>query len=626
MTYVSSVRRKQGRVNVPHHRRQLNGSPAAASGSGRRAGMVAAGVLSIAMSGPASADQLLFDNFEGPMLNPHWSVEFRGNVAMTNDWEFDVDMSRPSSLAVHDILASNSQANDWRIVEVSQPISIVGDYRIEAAIGWDTEIPAGYPGGALDASQRLVIELRSSTGQTVVSFGYGDHWGLHAGSRFADTMVSSFPPAVGSLPLSGVATISATRTGSLLEFAWDGSTYFSVSDVDDEIAEVVVSFATFDPSPDRFTPTSFLGTLWIDSISVEGVSPAPSCAAPPSDLVMWLPGDSNAADLWGAHDGILMSGAAAGIPGFVDGAFSFDGSGAHVLIEDAPGLDFDEEFTVEAFVRPDTLTFSNGVGTILSKWQSAGDARRSFVFGVYDGGSLFLMVSDGTADEFVVSNSTIVVDEYSFVAATFDRGSVSFYVNGIYETHSVSISSIGETDNPLTSGVRLQQNGNHLIYSGEIDELRAFDRALSEAELLETFGAGGSGSCKDALPTEDESELVTLRFKEHPNSAGDFRVIARATVENPPVGADVLFEVDLYCPNATISRSCIIDPASTTRDVYLEATDRLVCQFDTGRNRATARLLYKDGVPYGSTCSAYVKATSGVYRLLQADLSGTLIQ
>jgi hypothetical protein len=63
------------------------------------------------------------------------------------------------------------------------------------------------------------------------------------------------------------------------------------------------------------------------------------CAAAPSGMLSWWPGEGNAGDVIGTNDG-LPQGGATFAPGRTGQAFSFDGADDHVDIPDSPGIHF----------------------------------------------------------------------------------------------------------------------------------------------------------------------------------------------------------------------------------------------------------------------------------------------
>jgi uncharacterized protein (TIGR03437 family) len=86
------------------------------------------------------------------------------------------------------------------------------------------------------------------------------------------------------------------------------------------------------------------------------------------------------------------------------------------------------------------------------------------------------------------------------VAASYDGVTFRLFVNGkpegsVTQTKAIAYSTSGWTfgSNPLTSFPNFARTWN-----GVIDELQAFNRALSAAELLSIYNAGNAGECKAA--------------------------------------------------------------------------------------------------------------------------------
>ena len=349
------------------------------------------------------------------------------------------------------------------------------------------------------------------------------------------------------------------------------------------------------------------------------------CTEPVPGIVSWLTGDTGASDLWNLNNGVLLNGATAGVPGFVDNGFSLDGDDDHILIADAPGVDFLHRFSVEATINPTTLDDPSQVGTIAAKWQVP-SSDRSWVFGVFNSGQLFFMVSSGQTDEYVLSDAVVPTGVFTHVAATFDSGEVRLYVDGVEEIKSLPIQSLGQTSNPLSIGLRKQLNGDRLVFHGVIDELRLYDRVLSATEIADIVAAGQAGMCKDETPAELEEELASLKFREHPSTAAAAQAILLGSVEGPPATTDVVFTMEIVCPEMTLVRSCSVTPGTPSREVDADSLARLVCEYDAEKDLAKARLRYKSPIALGQHCDARAIATSGVFRLLDARLGGTLVE
>ncbi|MEK7707918.1 MAG: LamG domain-containing protein, partial [Verrucomicrobiota bacterium] len=95
--------------------------------------------------------------------------------------------------------------------------------------------------------------------------------------------------------------------------------------------------------------TLFLATGFILLV---GVMPMHAdCTSPPAGILAWWPGDGNATDLVGGHNGTLTGGAAF-LAGRVAQAFSFDGGiNSSVDVPDHPVWDLAQDFTIDLWVK-----------------------------------------------------------------------------------------------------------------------------------------------------------------------------------------------------------------------------------------------------------------------------------
>ncbi|NOR67202.1 MAG: hypothetical protein GQ528_07585, partial [Woeseiaceae bacterium] len=143
-------------------------------------------------------------------------------------------------------------------------------------------------------------------------------------------------------------------------------------------------------------------------------------------------------------------------------------------------------------------------------------------------GALRINASSGTR-----TGQTVVTDsEWHHVAVTLDDdGSPTseemyVYLDGVEETYSqtnagVAINTGSDADVRIGNGVRDDQNG---FFSGLIDDVRIYDHALTEAEILAAM-AGGTGGYPFALsPDPADGTLIEATWASLSWSAGDFAV------------------------------------------------------------------------------------------------------
>lgn len=156
---------------------------------------------------------------------------------------------------------------------------------------------------------------------------------------------------------------------------------------------------------------------------------------------------SSAGDATGEHDG-AVEGATWSEAGKIGSALEFDGVDDAVGVPDDAELDLSEEFTFEAWVRPDTHGFvspvlskydpNSAVGYLLTTWFLGGPAGR---------------VSSSSGSKSAEGEFTLPKEEWSHLAFTSDGTNLKLYVDGELQGTSSAVSA-------PTTGVDLKIGAN----------------------------------------------------------------------------------------------------------------------------------------------------------------------
>jgi len=195
------------------------------------------------------------------------------------------------------------------------------------------------------------------------------------------------------------------------------------------------------------------------------------------------------------HTG-TVSGATWTTGGRHGGALRFDGVNDWVTVADHPDLDLGGRWTLSAWVRPESTARWS---TVILK-----EADPTLSYALY-------ARSDSTAPSAWTSYSWAYGDAalpnatWSHLTATLDDGTLRFYVNGVLRQTTTAAQAGIQTDEPLRIG------GNAVWgewFTGLIDDVRVYDRALSTAEVqadMETAvpssppaGAARAGTARSA--------------------------------------------------------------------------------------------------------------------------------
>jgi Concanavalin A-like lectin/glucanases superfamily/Bacterial Ig domain/Cadherin-like domain len=169
-----------------------------------------------------------------------------------------------------------------------------------------------------------------------------------------------------------------------------------------------------------------------------------------------------------------ISGATWSTQGKFGNALSFDGVNDWVTVADAPALDLTTGMTLEAWVFP---TATNGVRDIIIKEGSNVD-----IYNLYarNGGgrpesNVFVSGSNRTAE-----GTALSANAWTHVAGTYDGTTLRLFINGVQAASTTISGSIATSNGPLRIG------GNSIwgeFFRGRIDEIRIYNRALTQAEI-----------------------------------------------------------------------------------------------------------------------------------------------
>ncbi|MFC1715372.1 LamG domain-containing protein [Candidatus Poribacteria bacterium] len=186
-------------------------------------------------------------------------------------------------------------------------------------------------------------------------------------------------------------------------------------------------------------------------------------------------------DVVGVNDG-SMQGDVKIVPGKINDALEFDGVDSFVDCGGDESLNLTAALTIELWMKPNADgEGGNNAGPLCRavdggswNWQLRYNAPGSFMgfqFNDAPGGATWISVQENLPHS-----------EWYHVAGTFDGSDIVCYLNG-EEKDRGSIGGInGSTDNFF-----MGQDGWVNIFDGVVDEVRMYDRALSENEVKQNY-------------------------------------------------------------------------------------------------------------------------------------------
>jgi Sialidase, N-terminal domain. len=110
---------------------------------------------------------------------------------------------------------------------------------------------------------------------------------------------------------------------------------------------------------------------------------------------------------------------------------------------------------------------------------------RQFGFGIATDQGLFPLTTTGGTGDFFYKYYQYQLNEWNFIVGTFDGDSMKLYVNGDLKAWRSAKGNLTSTDNDLRIGNTEGLSRPKYDYTaGKIDEVRIYNRALTESEIL----------------------------------------------------------------------------------------------------------------------------------------------
>jgi len=206
-------------------------------------------------------------------------------------------------------------------------------------------------------------------------------------------------------------------------------------------------------------------------------------------------GGTTVTDLSGNGNSGAVSGATWTAAGRYGGALSFNGTNNLVTVNDANLLDLSNGMTLEAWVRPTTLS---GWRTVILKERPSGLAYALYANTSANRPNSELETSNNSYE--ARGTAKLSLNMWAHLVATFDGATLRLFVNGAQVRSLAANGSITASSGPLRIG------GNAVwgeYFAGQIDEIRIYNRALSQAEIQTdmTTPVGGAPTPDTTPPT-----------------------------------------------------------------------------------------------------------------------------
>jgi len=227
---------------------------------------------------------------------------------------------------------------------------------------------------------------------------------------------------------------------------------------------------------------------------------------PTNGLVGWWPFTGNANDLSvNANNGTLVGGTVLTTDRFgsLNSAYAFDGNADYIDCGNAPSVNITGSLTISAWIYASDLSTTRGIVT-KSPLPPVDDAYQ-LVVGAYVLSDLNFLNSD--------YGYLVPTLNWVHVASVFDSVSqtISLYTNGLLDTTiNVAFSSIGTSSDNLCLGTHRPAFTTNWSWSGNLDDIGIWNRALDTCEVKDLYFASLGNCCNVSVTTQPINQSINV--------------------------------------------------------------------------------------------------------------------
>ncbi len=219
-------------------------------------------------------------------------------------------------------------------------------------------------------------------------------------------------------------------------------------------------------------------------------------SVPKNDLVLWLALDENKENLIDGslygNDAIRINQPIFNPSGRLNGAYSFDGINDYLQVNDSDTLDMHNETSISVWFKPNSVI--NPRVTLVGKHylEYELDANPSGCIHTYtsNGAGGYDEGINVCIDGYLPSGETDwLVDKWYHVVWTLNKSVEKVWVNGVF-LGNYTKAHVGIT--PGTHPLEVGRRGNpspSLYFNGTIDELRIYNRSISQEEVTALYNS-----------------------------------------------------------------------------------------------------------------------------------------
>ena len=208
---------------------------------------------------------------------------------------------------------------------------------------------------------------------------------------------------------------------------------------------------------------------------------------PKTGLISYYKLDGNSNDAHGSNNGTDTSMSYSA--GKINNAGSFNGSSSYINLPSDISKIFEgtKNYTLSFWIKSSRQSDSDFIFNSITSTSSQYNYRNLMVF--YNNNKIQIGRYDNSSADVVVPTSSFTIGTWYYITITYDGSYLKVYVNGSYDNQVASTKS-ASSGGYANIGSLIQGGLRQTYYSGLIDEVGIWSRALTSDEITKLYNSG----------------------------------------------------------------------------------------------------------------------------------------
>ena len=176
------------------------------------------------------------------------------------------------------------------------------------------------------------------------------------------------------------------------------------------------------------------------------------------------------------------------------------GSSQYLYAADSASLSMTGAFTIECWVKPESLPANGTFMALVTKWRDGGANQSSYYFGVYNNAGTYRLVlytsSDGAAADGIFQDWTVSVGTWYHVTTTHAAdGTVQFFVDGSQiGVDQAGTGAVFDGNAAVAIAAARHDIAANEFFDGVMDDVRVWNDVRTSVELSGNYNIELAGT------------------------------------------------------------------------------------------------------------------------------------